>query len=259
MTVVIRHVAEWKTVRNGLLHKSIGFVPTMGALHTGHRSLIERSLKENDITAVSIFVNPTQFNDKSDYERYPRNDEQDVRLLTSMGVHFVLLPDYRELYPDNFTVKVSENEVSTVMEGASRPGHFDGVLTVVMKLFSIVRPDRAYFGEKDYQQFILIKKMSEAFFLPVEVIPCPTVRDADGLALSSRNVLLTSEERAMAVLFPRLLKNSVSAIDASEQLKKAGFVVDYVEEAWGRRFGAVRLGKVRLIDNFLLEEKKRVI
>ncbi len=259
MTAVIRTVEEWKKVRQVMPGEKLGFVPTMGALHPGHQSLIERSLRENNKTAVSIFVNPTQFNDRSDYEHYPRNDEKDIGLLRDLGVHYVFLPDYRDLYPDNFTVRISETEVSQAMEGASRPGHFDGVLTVVMKLFSIILPDRAYFGEKDYQQYLLVKKMAEALFLPLEVVACPTVRDTDGLALSSRNVLLSAEERTRAALFPQLLKTTGTPQEAAELLKKAGFVVDYVEEAWGRRFGAVRLGKVRLIDNFSLEEIKREV
>lgn len=254
MTAVVRTVTEWQAVRNDLYDKSVGFVPTMGALHAGHLSLVERSLRENDQTVVSIFVNPTQFNDKTDYERYPRNDEEDIGLLRRLGVQFVFLPDYRELYPDNFTIRISESEISTVMEGVSRPGHFDGVLTVVLKLLSIIRPSRAYFGEKDYQQLMLIKKMSRAFFLPVEIVPCHTVRDVDGLALSSRNVLLGAAERRQATLFPELLKKAATVAEAVQNLKEAGFVVDYVEEAWGRRFGAVRLGNVRLIDNFSLTE-----
>lgn len=257
MTAVIRSVAEWKIVRSALQNKTLGFVPTMGALHAGHQSLIERSLRENDRTAVSIFVNPTQFNERSDYERYPRNDEQDIGLLKELGVHYVFMPDYHALYPDDFTVQISEHEISKVMEGISRPGHFNGVLTIVMKLFSLILPTRAYFGEKDYQQYLVVKKMAEAFFLPLEIIPCPTVRAADGLALSSRNALLSAEERSRAVLFPRLLKSSETAQVAVVMLQNAGFEVDYVEERWGRRFGAVRLGKVRLIDNFSLEEIKR--
>ncbi|MCS6973446.1 MAG: pantoate--beta-alanine ligase [Cyclobacteriaceae bacterium] len=252
MTSVIRTIADWRAESKRLLNATVGFVPTMGALHAGHQSLVERSLRENDVTVVSIFVNPTQFNDKSDFERYPRNDAQDIELLKKLGVHYVFMPGYQDLYPEGFTVRVVENEISRVMEGASRPGHFDGVLTVVMKLLSIVRPYRAYFGEKDYQQFLLIKKMADAFFLPVEIIPCTTIRDADGLALSSRNVLLSTEERAKAALFPQILKTSATVILAAQKLEQAGFSVDYVEEAWDRRFGAVRLGKVRLIDNFPL-------
>lgn len=252
MTSVIRTIADWRAESKRLLNATVGFVPTMGALHAGHQSLVERSIRENDVTVVSIFVNPTQFNDKSDFERYPRNDVQDIELLKKLGVHYVFMPGYQELYPEGFTVRVVENEISRVMEGVSRPGHFDGVLTVVMKLLSIVRAHRAYFGEKDYQQYLLIKKMADAFFLPVEIIPCPTIRDTDGLALSSRNVLLNAEERAKAALFPRILKTSDTAILAAQKLEQAGFSVDYVEEAWGRRFGAVRLGKVRLIDNFPL-------
>lgn len=253
MTVIIRSIREWlETMSRNHDEKSIGFVPTMGALHQGHLSLIDRSRKENDITVASIFVNPTQFNDKKDLERYPRSEEQDLALLQERQVDYVFIPEYRELFPDDYTYKVTEQVWSNVLEGASRPGHFDGVLTVVIKLFNIIYPDRSYFGEKDYQQYLLISAMCKAFFVPVQIIVCPTVRDENGLALSSRNRLLSPDERILAAKFPAILQSGKSRDEIVQQLEQAGFKVEYVEEMDNRRFGAVRLGPVRLIDNFQL-------
>ncbi len=249
----IRSVKAWNEVRKKILPgMTVGFVPTMGALHPGHISLIQRSQQENDLTVVSIFVNPTQFNDKQDLERYPRTDDQDLEVLRERQVDYVFFPGYPELYPDDFTYKVSEKEWSNILEGASRPGHFEGVLTVVMKLLNIVRPDRSYFGEKDYQQFKLIHGMCQAFFIPVEIIVCPTVREADGLAMSSRNRLFSSAERQQAAQFPAILQSGRNSEEIVHHLQQAGFKVDYVQELEGRRFGAVRLGPVRLIDNVQL-------
>lgn len=256
MTMLIRSVGEWKEIRESLSGKSIGFVPTMGALHQGHLSLIDRSMKENGSTVVSIFVNPTQFNDKKDLDRYPRNDERDIAILREHNVDVVFFPDYRELFPDDFTYKVTEHVWSNVMEGECRPGHFDGVLTVVMKLLNLIAPDRSYFGEKDYQQFMLISGMCKAFFMPMEIIACPTVREDDGLAMSSRNQLLSEEERKQAAQFPEILKSSSRREEIVQRLERAGFKVDYVEEVDNRRFGAVRLGTVRLIDNIVIHSGK---
>jgi pantoate--beta-alanine ligase len=227
----------------------IGFVPTMGALHEGHGSLIEKSLSENDITVCSIYVNPTQFNDKKDFENYPLTLSEDLGKLKKLEAQIVFCPTYREMYPDQYRFKVSESEFSRTLCGAHRPGHFDGVLTVVMKLFHIVSPHRAYFGEKDYQQLSLVEQMAQSFFMDLEVVPCPTVREADGLAMSSRNRLLTSEHRSLAPEFYKLLKSSSTPEQISLNLQKLGFEVDYIQETLDRRFGAVKLGNVRLIDN----------
>jgi pantoate--beta-alanine ligase len=221
----------------------------MGALHDGHASLINRSLKENDRTVVSLFVNPTQFNNPDDFRRYPRTEAGDLAMLNRMKVDFVFIPDYPAVYPDNFSFKVTEHSLSLMMEGTGRPGHFNGVLTVVMKLLNAIRPQRAYFGEKDYQQFLLVKKMAAAFFMDVEIISCPTVRHTDGLAMSSRNVLLSKEDRERAPLFARLLQSDKSTEQIKAELIQAGFVVDYITEFEGRRYGAVYLGGIRLIDN----------
>jgi len=254
---VVEDISELKEYRKRLEVEglAVGFVPTMGNLHRGHTSMLERSVVENEITLLSIFVNPTQFNEVSDLEKYPRTMEKDMELARSLGVDYVFCPGYDDLYPDGYKYKVSEVELSKAMEGNSRPGHFDGMLTVVLKLLMLVRPKRAYFGEKDYQQLALVRGMVEAFFLDVEIVPHATVRDEDGLALSSRNSRLTPEQRAFARVFPELLRQDLSCEAIQKELTKAGFDVDYIEEAWGRRFGALRIGDVRLIDNFSLKRE----
>jgi pantoate--beta-alanine ligase len=231
----------------------VGFVPTMGALHAGHLSLIERAKAENDHVIVSVFVNPTQFNDPNDLEKYPRPVERDLALLRGAGVDIAFLPRPEEIYFDNYRFKVTENEFSKRLCGAHRPGHFDGVLTVVAKLFQLTLPDRAYFGEKDYQQLQLIKDMSDALFLDIEVVPCPTKRENDGLAMSSRNLRLTPEQREIAPRIYQVLRalstRQMDAAGARRELEAAGFRVDYVEKHFDRWFAAAFLGDVRLIDN----------
>lgn len=251
MTKVIKKISEWKKIRNSeeLKNKTVGFVPTMGAFHQGHASLIERCLKENNISVVSIFVNPTQFNDPNDLRNYPRTFDSDLKLLEKMNVDYLFYPEYEEIYSDNYRYKIIETDFSKKLCGAFRPKHFKGVLTIVLKLFNIVKPHKAYFGEKDYQQLKLIEGMCKAFFMDIEIVPCPIVRDEDGLALSSRNLLLTNEERKIAVNFPKLLKARMPNELIKEELEKLGFKVDYIENLEGRRFGAVHIGKVRLIDN----------
>jgi pantoate--beta-alanine ligase len=191
---------EWRDYRNSLAADPLGFVPTMGALHAGHMSLVKQSQRDDAATVVSIFVNPAQFNQVADLATYPRQGEQDLALLRQQEVDAVFMPPYQEMYPDDYRYRVSENELSQRLCGEHRPGHFDGVLSVVMKLLNLVRPDRAYFGEKDYQQLQLIRGMVAAFFLPVEIRSCPVVREADGLALSSRNQRLDAVQRPKAVL-----------------------------------------------------------
>ncbi|MCR4603584.1 MAG: pantoate--beta-alanine ligase [Prevotella sp.] len=190
--------------------KSVGLVPTMGALHEGHASLVLRSVKDNDVTVVSVFVNPTQFNDKNDLTRYPRTLEADCKLLEHCGADYVLAPSVEEMYPTPDTRQFEYPPVSTVMEGAHRPGHFNGVCQVVSRLFYIVRPDRAYFGEKDWQQIAVVKAMVRHLQLPVDIVECPIVREADGLAKSSRNTLLSSEEREIAPAIFKALKASLT-------------------------------------------------
>lgn len=186
----------------------IGLVPTMGALHAGHASLVKRSVEENDLTVVSVFVNPTQFNDKNDLRNYPRTLERDCELLESLGADFVFAPAVEEMYPEPDTRKFSYPPVDEVMEGARRPGHFNGVCQIVSKLFFIVRPHRAYFGEKDFQQIAVVKAMVADLKIPVEICSCPIVREESGLALSSRNTLLSDAERRTAVCISQALKTS---------------------------------------------------
>jgi pantoate--beta-alanine ligase len=253
MARVVETVADWRRERAELQRagKSVGFVPTMGALHIGHRSLLERARRENDCVVLSIFVNPTQFDDPADLKKYPRTLDADLQLAGDQA-DLVLVPSARELYADEYRYRVTENALSTRWEGAHRPGHFDGVLTVVLKLFNLVQPHRAYFGEKDWQQLQLVRGMVDALLLPLEIVPCPTRREPDGLALSSRNRRLSSAGRALAPTFARLLRESPSAAAAAQALQGAGFGVDYVEDYSGVRLGAVRLEGVRLIDNVRL-------
>lgn len=254
MVQVLDRLDDWRRLRAALDDSSLGFVPTMGALHHGHASLLERSVAENDHTVLSVFVNPTQFDQAEDLAAYPLTLDHDRRLAEELGVDVVLCPQAEEIYPDGYAYKVTESSFSQHLCGAHRAGHFDGVLTVVLKLLNLVRPRRAYFGEKDFQQLELVRGMAEAFFLDVEIVPCPTVREPDGLAASSRNQGLTPGQRIRARDFPRLLQSPGPAADVATQLADRGFSVDYVEEHGGRRFGAVRLGQVRLIDNIPLTE-----
>ena len=194
--------------------KSVGLVPTMGALHEGHASLVRRSVKDNDVTVVSVFVNPTQFNDQGDLNRYPRTLEADCQLLGSCGADYVLAPSVEEMYPTPDTRHFEYPPVSTVMEGAHRPGHFNGVCQVVSRLFYIVRPDKAYFGEKDWQQIAVVKAMVRHLQLPVQIVECPIVREDDGLAKSSRNSLLAPDERKIA---PAIYKALHDSLDYAKQ------------------------------------------
>lgn len=189
--------------------KTVGIVPTMGALHDGHASLIRRSAKENDVTVVSVFLNPTQFNDPADLKRYPRTLKSDCVLCEACGTDFVFAPTVEDIYPTPDTRHFEFSPQTTVMEGAHRPGHFNGVCQVVSRLFYIVRPTRAYFGEKDWQQIAVVRRLVNYINSPVEIVPCPVVRESDGLAMSSRNKLLTTAERAIAPNIFRILKESV--------------------------------------------------
>jgi pantoate--beta-alanine ligase len=188
--------------------KTIGLVPTMGALHEGHASLVRRCVSENDITVVSIFLNPTQFNDPKDLERYPRTLESDCSILEECGAQIAFAPCVNEMYPEPDTRQFSYPPTDSVMEGAYRPGHFNGVCQIVSKLFMITNPDRAYFGEKDYQQIAVIRRMVADLNLHVNIIPCPVIREADGLAMSSRNALLSPEEKEIANNIYRILRKS---------------------------------------------------
>ena len=239
--LIVQTIAELKACLNGEREQghSVGLVPTMGALHAGHASLVERSVKENDVTVVSIFLNPTQFNDKKDLERYPRTLEADCLLLEKCGAQVVFAPSVDEVYPEPDTRVFSYPPTDAVMEGAFRPGHFNGVCQIVSKLFAYVEPDRAYFGEKDYQQICVIRRMVEDLKMDINIVACPVIREESGLARSSRNTLLSDEERQLAAHIYRVLSESrkqqmsvaethdfvVREIDAIEGLKVQYFSI----------------------------------
>lgn len=253
MPEVVTTVAAWRSLRaaHRAAGRNVGFVPTMGALHPGHTSLCHTARRENDVVLVSVFVNPTQFDEARDFQTYPRTLDADLALLDAAGadVDVVFAPSVAEMYPGGTAYTVNEAEFTRELCGAHRPGHFSGMLTVVLKLLQIADAERAYFGEKDWQQLALVRGLAQAFFLPVAIIGCPTVREADGLALSSRNARLSPAERALAPQFYAALVSAPTAAAASAQLSAAGFAVDYITDLSGRRLGAVRLGSTRLIDN----------
>lgn len=255
--------------------KTVGLVPTMGALHQGHASLVERAVKENDVAVVSVFVNPTQFNDKNDLKNYPRTLEADCALLEKIGADIAFAPSVEEMYPTEDTRQFSFAPIDTVMEGACRPGHFNGVAQIVSKLFYAVEPDKAYFGEKDFQQLAIIREMVRQLDLKLEIVGCPIVREADGLAMSSRNTLLTADERQRALTISRTLfasldyaaDNSLAATKAFVEEKinsTPGLELEYYQIVDGNTLqeinewsdsdyivGCIALfcGKIRLIDN----------
>ena len=257
----------------------VGFVPTMGALHQGHISLVERARKECDVVVVSVFVNPTQFNDKNDLKNYPRTPEADAAMLEAAGVDYVLFPSVEEIYPEPDTRVFDFGLIDKVMEGATRPGHFNGVAQVVSRLFAIVEPTKAYFGEKDFQQIAVIRAMCAQLGLTLEIVDCPIIRDVDGLARSSRNTLLTAEHRAAAPHIYEVLSAATTKLDQMTPLQLTEWVVEQVEnnpllkviyfqavdalslqqvENWAdseRIQGciAVQAGEIRLIDNIKLK------
>ena len=270
----ITEVKDFLREHHGLMQ---GFVPTMGALHKGHMELASRARKENDLLTCSIFVNPLQFNNPDDLEKYPRTLEEDLRMLREEGCDLAFVPSVREMYPGHVTDNYEFGDLDKVMEGRYRPGHFNGVAIVVKKLFEIMQPRNAYFGEKDFQQLRIIQRMVEEGGIPVNIVPCPTVREKDGLAVSSRNRRLSREERIIAPLIYRVLSEVKKQAGetpvedlkawAVSQLSGSGFVVDYFEIAdaeslqpisiWdpkvpARAFTACLLGKIRLIDNLEL-------
>lgn len=207
----------------------IGFVPTMGALHAGHRSLVERARRECATVVVSVFVNPTQFNDKTDLKNYPRTPEADLRLLEEVGADYVFMPSVEEVYPEPDTRTSDFGMIDKVMEGATRPGHFNGVAQVVSRLFDLVKPAKAYFGEKDFQQIAVIREMVRQLRIPVEIIPCPIVRGEDGLALSSRNTLLDTDHRTAAPYIYKVLKAAVEKSHQTTPDQLAAWVTAQVE------------------------------
>lgn len=272
-------VVELREALLPLRDKTIGFVPTMGALHQGHISLVERARKECDTVVVSVFVNPTQFNDKNDLKNYPRTPEADAAMLEAAGVDFVLFPSVEEIYPEPDTRVFDFGLVDKVMEGATRPGHFNGVAQVVSRLFAIVEPTKAYFGEKDFQQIAVIRAMVAQLGLTLEIVDCPIIRDVDGLARSSRNTLLTPEHRAAAPHIYEVLSAATQKLDSMTPQQLTEWIISEVEnnpllkviyfqavdalslqqvENWSdseRIQGciAVQAGQIRLIDNIKLK------
>lgn len=250
---IMSDIKEWRLIRQQLLNQaSLGFVPTMGNLHPGHMSLCSTSLAENDFTAVSIFVNPTQFNHRGDFLHYPKTMEEDIGLLREKKIDFCLIPDEQSIYPHGHLFNIQESDISTKLEGLHRPGHFSGVLTVVMKWLNIIKPHHAYFGEKDYQQYRLIKNMADDFFLDVNIKSCPTVREVSGLAYSSRNNRLTPEQKQIAEQFAAIFLKKAPLGDTLAALHQLNLAVEYVKDDDNRRFAAVKIGDVRLIDNIAL-------
>lgn len=234
---IINTVNELKFVLNNYRaeNKTIGLVPTMGALHEGHISLVQRSVEENDVTVVSIFVNPTQFNDKKDLEKYPRTLDADCVLLEANNTTIVFAPTVQEVYPEPDTRTFSYPPTDTVMEGAFRPGHFNGVCQIVSKLFMYVEPDKAYFGEKDFQQIAVIKAMVNDLKFPLQICPCPIVREKDGLALSSRNTLLSDEERHIALNISRTLFASLDYAKSRTLEETKTWVINSIDAIEGLR------------------------
>ena len=233
--------------------REIGLVPTMGAFHDGHLALFRAARAENELLVASLFVNPAQFGEGEDLGRYPRDEERDARLAEDAGVDVLYVPDAEEIYPPGFETWIEVERLGSILEGAHRPGHFRGVATVCLKLFNLVRPARAYFGQKDAQQVAVVRRMVRDLAVPVEIRVVPTVRDDDGLALSSRNAYLSPEERERARSLPR-------ALEARDPSLLDGLEVDYFEEAdFEPRVlaAAVRVGGTRLIDNVVLEGDAR--
>ncbi len=234
--------------------KSVGFVPTMGYLHEGHLSLVRRARGENEIVVVSVYVNPTQFRPGEDFERYPRDIKRDISLLERERVDILFTPRDEEMYPDNFSTFVVEEDVSRPWEGERRPGHFRGVTTVVAKLFNIVLPDRAYFGEKDWQQAKVIQRMVRDLNFPVDIVTCPTVREKDGLAASSRNTYLSPEGRKKATLIYRILKEGEKMLKEGKKLEE---ILSLLQEKLGK-YPGVELEYLVLVDPETLKPLKEV-
>jgi pantoate--beta-alanine ligase len=270
---VARSVAELRVAlrADDFAGHTIGLVPTMGAFHDGHLSLIAAARAGNEVVAVSLFVNPAQFGPSEDMARYPRDEAGDTASAKGAGVDVLFIPSVDEIYPPGFDTWVEPGELGTILEGAVRPGHFRGVATICTRLFALVGPARAYFGRKDGQQLAVVKQVVRDLALPLEIVSCPTVRDADGLALSSRNAYLSADERAAALALPRALRagleahhSGTDAVAAARALLDgvAGLSVDYVAVAdldGLTLAAAVRLGSTRLIDNVLLEDPSVVV
>lgn len=247
----VNTIAELRASLREVDAAGVGFVPTMGALHAGHRSLVERARKECQTVVVSVFVNPTQFNDKTDLRNYPRTPEEDLALLTEAGADIVFMPSVEEIYPEPDTRQFDFGEIDKVMEGATRPGHFNGVAQVVSRLFDIVQPAKAYFGEKDFQQIAVIKAMNSQLGIEVEIVECPIIRDCDGLALSSRNTLLDEAHRKAA---PQIYATIKQAAERSKTMTPAELKEWVVAEI--ERGGLMKVIYFQAVDALSLQEVK---
>lgn len=247
----VNTIAELRASLREVDAAGVGFVPTMGALHAGHRSLVERARKECQTVVVSVFVNPTQFNDKTDLRNYPRTPEEDLALLTEAGADIVFMPSVEEIYPEPDTRQFDFGEIDKVMEGATRPGHFNGVAQVVSRLFDIVQPAKAYFGEKDFQQIAVIKAMNSQLGIEVEIVECPIIRDCDGLALSSRNTLLDEAHRKAA---PQIYATIKQAAERSKTMTPAELKKWVVAEI--ERGGMMKVIYFQAVDALSLQEVK---
>jgi len=281
---IIRNIKDMRALSERIRagHKTIGLVPTMGALHEGHLSLIRNSKSDNDITVATIFVNPAQFGPREDFKEYPRDIDGDLIKLSSVKTDIVFLPEANEIYPEGYTTSIDIGSMGNILCGASRPGHFNGVATIVVKLFNIVMPDNAYFGQKDFQQTVIIKKIVSDLNFKINIIVCPTVRENDGLAMSSRNAYLGLEGRnAAAILYKSLqlgkdlmlstaeddvlhVKEKIGECIASEPLTTTDYVeivnIENLEKIANITFPAaiciaVKIGRTRLIDNMVIEKK----
>lgn len=255
--IITNSVENFQLVRSSFGgEKKIGFVPTMGTLHSGHISLIKKAQAENDLVIVSIFVNPTQFNNHHDFQTYPNNLEQDIKILESLEVDILFNPNQKDIYPDGDSLKILPNiEIANILEGKARPGHFSGMLTVVLKLLQITRPNNLYLGEKDYQQLALIRQLVKNFFIDTKVIGCPTVRENFGLPLSSRNKNLSASDIEITKEIYSILKQDdfSNLEDLSKKIEATGAKPEYIKEIDKRIFLVFYVSKVRLIDNFLKE------
>lgn len=251
---IIRDLTTFKKLRKNYQHK-IGMVATMGSLHAGHLSLIERSKQDNDITVMSLFVNPTQFNDPNDFKNYPMTEQQDIQLATQAQVDWLLMPEKQAMYPngDDFSIN-SQHLLNTILEAQQRPGHLTGVMTVVMKLLQLVKPHNAYFGEKDFQQLTLIKQMAESFFIDTNIIGCPTLREESMLPYSSRNNKLTTPQKEQANQFSKVFHSDLSIKQMIAQLTAANIKIEYIESYNNRLFAAINIGTIRIIDNKLIKD-----
>jgi pantoate--beta-alanine ligase len=249
--IIIKTVSELNerldSFRNN--NSKIGLVPTMGALHKGHIQLVERCVRENNICVVSIFVNPTQFNDKNDLEKYPRTPEKDCKMLEEAGCNYVFMPSVEEIYPEPDTRIFGFGKLEQVMEGSFRPGHFNGVAQIVSKLFEMVKPDRAYFGEKDFQQLAIIRELVIQLKYPIEIVPCPIVREPDGLAMSSRNTRLSETEREKAVLISEFLFKSLNFAKDHSISETRNYVIDNLVS-----YPVFKLEYFEIVDGFSLQE-----